>query len=203
VNNASPVAASPVSRLLAMFRPVWPGMALGVVLSAALGIVLLPVPLLFQRIIDLRLPERDLGGLVWDSSLLLGLYVLHLGLLVFSKYLVLKNSKQVIMRLRGDVVMKLQQLSISFYDSEDLGLLHSRIVQDTEKVDVLCNFIPAGPGRPAPAGPPAPAPDPAADRGGWGLLGPAGVLQGPHQEEVQRLARRVRQLQRQGAGPAA
>ena len=138
---SQPALASPRRRLLAMFRPVWPGMLAGVLLSAVLGLVLLPVPLLFKRIIDVRLPANDLQGLVLDSCLLLGVYVLNLGLLVLSKYLVLKNSKQVIMRLRSDVILKLQQLSIGFYDSEDIGLLHSRIIQDTEKVDVLCNFI--------------------------------------------------------------
>ena len=132
---------SPTRRLIGMFKPVWPGVLVGVLLSAAWGLVLLPVPLLFQRIIDVRLPQRDLHGLVLDSFLLLGVYVAHLALLVGSKYIVLKTSKEVIMRLRSEVVLKLQQLSISFYDSEDLGLLHSRIVQDTEKVDVLCNFL--------------------------------------------------------------
>jgi subfamily B ATP-binding cassette protein MsbA len=124
-----------------MFSPVWPGLSAGILLSIALGLVLLPVPLLFKRIIDVRLPAKDLHGLIYDSSALLGLYVAHLGLLVSAKYLVLKNTKQVIMRLRSDVVLKLQQLSISFYDSEDMGLLHSRVIQDTEKVDVLANFI--------------------------------------------------------------
>jgi ABC-type multidrug transport system fused ATPase/permease subunit len=131
----------PEARLLARFKPVWPGLAAGVLLSIGLGLILLPVPLLFKRIIDVRLPAKDLGGLAQDCALVLGLYVAHLLLLVSSKYLVLKTTKQVIMELRGDVVQKLQQLSISFYDNEDLGLLHSRIIQDTEKVDVMANFM--------------------------------------------------------------
>lgn len=132
---------SPIRRFLALFKPVWPGLLLGALLSVVLGLVLLPVPLLFRRIIDVHLPARDLQALVTDSGILMGLYVAHLGLLVGARYWVLKTTKDVIMRLRAEVVNKLQQLSISFYDSEDLGLLHSRVIQDTEKVDVMANFL--------------------------------------------------------------
>ena len=68
-----------------------------------------------------------------DCGLVLLLYAANLGLLVASKYFVLKNTKQVIMDLRSDVIHKLQQLSISFYDSEDLGALHSRWSSRTPK----------------------------------------------------------------------
>jgi subfamily B ATP-binding cassette protein MsbA len=131
----------PARRFLLLFKPVWPGLLLGVLLTVAWGLVLLPVPLLFKRIIDVRLPARDVAGLVWDSLAVLALYVGHLALLVGSKYTVLRATKDVIMRLRSEVVLKLQQLSIGFYDSEDLGTLHSRIIQDTEKVDVMANFL--------------------------------------------------------------
>lgn len=133
--------ARPLRRFLALFRPEWPGVAGGVVLSLLLALSLIPVPLLFGRIIDLRLPARDVHGLLLDSLLVLGCFLAYLVLLVASKYLVLKTTKNVILRLRSDVVLKLQQLSISFYDREDLGLLHSRVIQDTEKVDVMANFV--------------------------------------------------------------
>lgn len=134
-------APTPGRRFLRLFKPVWPGLTVGIVLSVGWGLILLPVPLLFQRIIDVRLPAKDVRGLVFDSLAVLGLYVLHLGLLVGSKYSVLRTTKDVILRLRSEVVNKLQQLSISFYDSEDLGLLHSRVIQDSEKVDVMANFL--------------------------------------------------------------
>jgi ABC-type multidrug transport system fused ATPase/permease subunit len=124
-----------------MFKPHWRGLLGGIVFSLLLGLSLLPVPLLFGRIIDVRLPGRDFHGLLLDSSLVLGCFLAYLLLMVASKYLVLKTTKDVIMRLRSDVVLKLQQLSISFYDREDLGLLHSRVIQDTEKVDVMANFV--------------------------------------------------------------
>ena len=126
---------------MALFRPVWPGLGLGSLLAVGLGLVLLPVPLLFKRIIDVRLPAKDLAGVATDAGLLLACYLGYVLLMVSSRYLVLKATKAVILRLRGDVVQKLQQLSIAFYDAEDLGTLHSRIIQDTEKVDVMANFV--------------------------------------------------------------
>jgi len=133
--------AAPMRRFLAMFKSVWLGLLAGIILSLLLALSLLPVPMLFSRIIVTRLPARDFQGLLLDSGLVMGCFALYLVLLVSSKYYVLKTTKTVIMRLRSDVVLKLQQLSISFYDREDLGLLHSRVIQDTEKVDVMANFV--------------------------------------------------------------
>jgi ATP-binding cassette subfamily B protein len=127
-------------RLLGMFRPVWFGTLSGIALSVLLGMVMLPVPILFGRIID-RLPEKDFAGAVRGSVLILACYLAFLALIVASRYLILKTTKTVIMRLRSEVVLKLQQMSIGFYDREDLGLLHSRVIQDTEKVDVMANFV--------------------------------------------------------------
>ena len=128
-------------RFLAMFRPVLPGLVTGVLLAVAQALVLLKVPQLFKDILDVQLPQRAFNGLLLDAGLVLGLFLVNLAVLVGSRYLVLKTTKHVVMRLRADVVLKLQHLSISFYDGEDLGQLHSRIIQDTEKVDVMANFI--------------------------------------------------------------
>jgi len=128
-------------RFLAMFKPVWMGTLGGVALSVPLSLVLLAPPVLFGRIIDERLKTGDFNGLLLDSVLVLASYAAYLLLLVSSRYVILKTTKNVIMRLRSDVVLKLQQLSISFYDAENLGLLHSRVIQDTERVDVMANFF--------------------------------------------------------------
>jgi subfamily B ATP-binding cassette protein MsbA len=132
---------NPNRRFLAQFKPVLPGLVTGVLLAVAQALVLLKVPQLFKDILDVQLPQRNFNGLLLDAGLVLGLFVVNLAVLVGSRYLVLKTTKHVVMRLRADVVLKLQHLSIGFYDSEDLGQLHSRIIQDTEKVDVMANFI--------------------------------------------------------------
>jgi len=137
----APARLNPNRRFLAEFKPVLPGLVTGVLLAVAQALVLLRVPQLFKDILDVQLPRRDFDGLLLDAGLVLGLFLVNLAVLVGSRYLVLKTTKYVIMRLRADVVLKLQHLSISFYDSEDLGQLHSRIIQDTEKVDVMANFI--------------------------------------------------------------
>jgi subfamily B ATP-binding cassette protein MsbA len=131
----------PYLRFFEMFRPYWLKLSLGVALSVAWGLVLLPVPMLFKHIIDERIAQGDFAGIASDGLCIGAFYLLNLLLLVSSKYLILSVTKAVIMRLRSDTVNKLQQLSISFYDSEDLGRLHSRVIQDSERVDVMSNFI--------------------------------------------------------------
>jgi ABC-type multidrug transport system fused ATPase/permease subunit len=127
-------------RYLEMFRPHAWKMLAGVLLSAAQGSILLPVPLRFRSILDDCLPQHDMHGLALAGLFIVLLYLANLALQVSSKYLVLRVTKDVVMKLRADTVNKLQQLSISFYDSEDLGRLHSQIIQDSEKVDVMSNF---------------------------------------------------------------
>ena len=139
--STGPAALNPNRRFLAQFKPVLPGLVTGVLLAVAQALVLLKVPQLFKDILDVQLPQRAFHGLLLDAALVLGLFLVNLAVLVGSRYLVLKTTKHVVMRLRADVVLKLQHLSISFYDGEDLGQLHSRIIQDTEKVDVMANFI--------------------------------------------------------------
>ena len=141
MSTAPAAGLDPNRRFLAQFKPVLPGLVTGVLLAVAQALVLLKVPQLFKDILDVQLPQRNFNGLLMDAGLVLGLFLVNLAVLVGSRYLVLKTTKHVVMRLRADVVLKLQHLSISFYDSEDLGQLHSRIIQDTEKVDVMANFI--------------------------------------------------------------
>ena len=116
-------------------------LTLGVLGSIGYALALLPIPMLFKRIIDQRIPAGDTQGMLLDSGIILGLYLAFLGLSVGGKYFILWVTKQVTLKLRAESVEKLQQLAIGYYDKEDLGKLHSRIIQDTEKIDVMSNFI--------------------------------------------------------------
>lgn len=105
------------------------------------GVAMLPVPIIIQGIIDERFPQADTVGIVWDAAAVVGLCVVCLILRVLSAHWGLGVAKALVHRLRSAAVQKLNRLSIGYYDRENLGRLHARVIQDTEKVDIFADYL--------------------------------------------------------------
>jgi ABC-type multidrug transport system fused ATPase/permease subunit len=45
------------------------------------------------------------------------------------------------MRLRAEALQRLQLLAIGYFDRQDVGRLHARLVQDTEAIDIMANYV--------------------------------------------------------------
>ncbi len=128
-------------RYLALYRPHWWKLLLGNLGCLVQSLSLVPVPWIFGRIIDKSLPAHDFHAIVVDCLVILGLYLLYISQAVTARYLNLWVTKQVVFRIRVEAIQKLQQLSIGFFDKEDKGRLHSRVIHDSERVDVMSNFV--------------------------------------------------------------
>ncbi len=113
----------------------------GVLLSLLLSVALVPIPLLFRRIIDVRIPAGDARGAALDGVTAAGLYLLHAALAFGGRSLTLLSTKRVTESLRGRLCMQLQQMSLRFYDRERASELHARVVIDTENIDVMGNAL--------------------------------------------------------------
>ncbi|MFL5887272.1 MAG: ABC transporter ATP-binding protein [Thermoleophilaceae bacterium] len=114
-----------------------------VILTLAVSIVqaalLVPVALLIKHVFDTQLPHGDRGGVVVSGLAILGLYLLTAALGLFTRWSVLRVTKAAITRLRGDLLQQIYALPRAYFDRESLGKLHSTIVQDSERLDVLAN----------------------------------------------------------------
>ena len=129
---------------LRMYKPLAAKVALGNLCALLQSLALVPVPWIIGRAIDTRLPQHDQAGLERDGLIIVALFAAWLGLSLASRWINLSSTKKVIARLRADVVEKLQRMAISFFDREDLGRLHASVILNTERIDVMSNFLLTG-----------------------------------------------------------
>ncbi|HKY63439.1 MAG TPA: ABC transporter ATP-binding protein [bacterium] len=110
-------------------------------LSGLQAILLVPIALLTRRIFDELLPRGQFLPLALSAGAILLLYFSSHGVALYNRYLCLQISKRSIQGLRNDLIEKIYALSRHFFTHGDHAKIHSAIVQDTERVDVLTNAV--------------------------------------------------------------
>jgi ATP-binding cassette, subfamily B, bacterial len=115
--------------------------ALGLCLSIAQALALVPIALLVRTAFDDAIPSGNSGQLIALGAGILGLYLLSLGLGLAGRYAVLRVTKPSVAKVRLELLDHVIWLPSSFYDSTDSGRLHSLIVQDTERLDTMAKYL--------------------------------------------------------------
>lgn len=126
--------------------PRWLALSIGLAIGQAA--LLIPVGLLLKRAFDDAIPEGDVDGLVLIGALLLVLFVLSGALALWTRRVVLAVTKDAIAGLRISLLERLQALPLSWFDGAETSRVHSVVVQDSERVDVMANAL-AGQAAPA------------------------------------------------------
>lgn len=108
-------------------------------ISAAAGLV---GPLLIQRAIDVSVPAKDYGELVWLSLVMLvSIAVSILFSRIRSKYMIVVGQ-EIIYDIRKDLFEHLQKLPFQFYDDRPHGKILTRVINYVNSVsDALSNGI--------------------------------------------------------------
>ena len=106
-----------------------------------------PLPVIFQRILDVHLTAGDELGIYLLSALTVVLLVLHQFFSVRGAALLGTAVARVLLELRGLIFQKVQFLSFGYLDRQQTGRLLSKYSFDTQKVEgvimpVLHSFIP-------------------------------------------------------------
>jgi ABC-type bacteriocin/lantibiotic exporter with double-glycine peptidase domain len=115
--------------------------ALGLGLSVAQALALVPIALLIRTAFDDAIPSDNSSQLIALGAGILGLYVLSLALGLTGRYAVLRVTKPAVAQVRQELLDHVIWLPSSFYDSTDSGRLHSLIVQDTERLDTMAKYL--------------------------------------------------------------
>jgi ABC-type multidrug transport system fused ATPase/permease subunit len=123
-------------------------LALVTLTSILQACLLMPLALLVRRIFDQAIPGRRFQSLLFCGLGMLGLCVCSSALVLLNRYAALTITKRAIQRLRDELLDALFRLPRSRYTQADRQQLHTVIVQDTERLDVMSNallaqFIPA------------------------------------------------------------
>lgn len=103
--------------------------------------LLVPLALFVGHIFDQIVPQKNLNTLFFYSLGILGLYVSSHLLTLFNRYQTLKTTKKAIQRLRDELLQKIFKLSRNYYTQADRQYLHTVIVQDSERLDIMSNAI--------------------------------------------------------------
>lgn len=126
---------------LGYYRPS-AGALLGYTLVAGLqSALIVPVFYLVRFAFDVAIPKADIRLLIYSG---LGIVLVRLisGILMLSsRRLIVGLIKTAITRLRNDLVVKLYSLSRDFHNRADLNQLHTRLVQDSERMDNVSNTL--------------------------------------------------------------
>lgn len=110
-------------------------------LSILQSLALIPIALLVREAFDEALPNEDKGQLLLLAAAILGLYLLALAIGLAGRYAVLRVTKPAVADIRSELMEHVIWLPASFHDSTDGARLHSLVVQDTERLDVMAKAL--------------------------------------------------------------
>jgi len=126
---------------LRYYHPVDRYLVFGLVLSIAQSFIIIPIAMLIRFIFDRILPSGNFLYLVLTGLAVIILYMIDGGAGLWTRKIFLEKSKFIIQQVRNQLVQKCYAFSRSYYSQQDLAKLHTHIVQDTERVDVMTNAI--------------------------------------------------------------
>ena len=114
-------------------RRLAPGLALALARSLAVA----PCPWLFQRMIDVAVPARDIAHILHLGGWFLVLLGIHYVFSVWGANEIAKAMAAMMVEMRSRIFFKLQFLSFGYLDQQKTGRLLSKYAFDTQKVEAL------------------------------------------------------------------
>ncbi len=107
----------------------------------AAGLILVP-PLILRDIIDVAIPERDLGNIITLFLIALGAYFLEAGITAAKEYWGHVVAQEITRDMRNDLYIHYQDLNMRFHDNKKTGELMSRVIDDLNRMQ---EFVHHGP----------------------------------------------------------
>lgn len=128
-------------RLLGYLKPYRWRVIAAVLLMALITVSAVPMPLLFQYVIDDVFPHKKWQALNWVFWAVIGIHVLR-GIISFTlNYLINWLGQRVVFDLRFQSYRHLNRLSLSYYDQRQTGKIMARLTGD---IDVIQYMITGG-----------------------------------------------------------
>lgn len=130
-----------VLRLVRYLKPYWPavfGALIFTLINAATqGIG----PFLVGRAIDEFIGQGDIAGLTRIMLALVAVYLVGMFSMRFQIYLMSTAGQRVLADLRGEIIKKVETLSLQYLERKESGDLMSRLVND---IDAINSFLSQG-----------------------------------------------------------
>ena len=126
------------------YQPRWPALLACALLASSQSLMVLPILWLVRHAFDTAIPAGDVILLGWIGLGLLLARAANSGLGLLTRWLTLRLVKDAVSRLRQDLLARLYGLSHAFHRLADADRLHTRLVQDTERIDTISVALLAG-----------------------------------------------------------
>lgn len=136
-SSSSFASRHPLLAYVALFAPMRGRVALAAMLALVKHSPVVFVPLYTGYVLDHVIPLRDPGLLALCALGMVGLIIMNIALHPLYIRLYSRARREVAVRLRARVCERLQQLVFAYYDTANAGRLHSKVMQDVEKLDQL------------------------------------------------------------------
>jgi len=112
--------------------------------STVQAFLIIPVLLLVRYIFDDVIPQKDTGMLILIGIAIIGIRLINIGFTLLLRRINIKIVSSVIFRIRVDLMQKIYHLSRVYFTQADLRIVHTRIVQDTERISQMSNSLVSG-----------------------------------------------------------
>ncbi len=140
--NASPLFDwSALHFFLGYYRPRLTRLVAFTLGAAAQSLLVLPVLALIRYAFDSAIPAGNVNALMMIGLAIILLRAAGSAMSLMLRAHVLHTIKGTVTELRRDLVSRVYRLSQGYFANADLAVLHTRIVQDSERVDQLSNTL--------------------------------------------------------------
>lgn len=121
------------------YRGSFRTLSLCLVVSIGQSLIVLPIALLVRHVFDDLIPAGSFYRLTYTGIAIVLLYFINGGATLWTRRLILRTTKIVIQQFRDEILKKFYAFSRSYYREADEGKLHTIMVQDTERLDMMTN----------------------------------------------------------------
>lgn len=110
-------------------------------LSALQSLLVVPVAVLVRYIFDTAIPAHNINAILWICLGILSLNIIDTTTSLWLRRMTLSVTKVAIRRMREELLARCYTFPRAYYDRTDRSVLHTNIVQDTERVDAMTNSL--------------------------------------------------------------
>jgi len=124
-----------------LFRRSFRKLGLMVIISAGQSLIYLLIAYLVRYSFDQIISNGERNRLIVVGGILILIIGINIGITLWARYLTRRITTQVICDLRNELLTKFISLPRSYYTRADLSRLHTSIIQDTQRLDIMNNSI--------------------------------------------------------------
>ena len=113
-------------------------------IASSQSLLVLPVLFLVREAFDTAIPNGNVSLLIWFAVGIILARLISSALVLLMRRMIIRSIKAAVTDMRQGIVAKLYALSRRFHSTKSIDDVHTQVVQDTERVDIMSNALFSG-----------------------------------------------------------